>query len=155
MKVIRNGVFETNSSSSHAVALTRENSWQNIIPDEDGIIHSYLGEYGYDYDVLYTTAQKLSYLLTMISITYVLFWADNEEELNESIEGFYNDDNFLRIEKIVCERLGAKKIVIDDWYGYVDHQSYMSIPEFLEEYNVSIEDFIFGKYKMIIGNYNY
>ena len=82
-------------------------------------------------------------------------WADDEEELKECIEGFYEDNNFLKIEKVVCERLGAKKIVVDDWYGYVDHQSYMSIPEFLEEYNVSIEDFIFGKYEMIIDNDNH
>ena len=155
MKVTRNGVFETNSSSTHAVALTGGFSWQNILPDKDGVIHSYLGEYGWGYDILNTSAQKLSYLLTMISVTHSLFWANNDEELDERIENFYNDNNFLKIEKIVCELLGAKKIVVDDWYGYVDHQSYMSIPEFLEEYNVSIEDFIFGKYEMIIDNDNH
>lgn len=155
MKVIRNGVFETNSSSSHAVSLIGVNTWQNIIPDEDGVIHSYIGEYGWGYDVLDTTAQKLSYLLTMISVTYAIFWVNDEEELNEATKGFYEDNDFLKIEKIVCERLGAKKIVVDDWYGYIDHQSYMRIPEFLEEYNVSIEDFIFGKYEMIIDNDNH
>ncbi len=130
MKLIRNGVFETNSSSAHSLAYGTSKvicgaSW-GMPPDEtdfsnpkyrlDAVPDNYrsytfyewLGEYGWGFDVLTTPQEKFSYLLTQI--------ADTSEELHESTD-------YETIKEMV-EDIGCEIIRCNDQDGYVDHESY-------------------------------
>ena len=71
MKQVRNGVFETNSSSVHSICIQKD---KNItLPNS---IHFYIGEYGWDFDCVDTA----SYLYTAILSTY------NKDEAEEKIK---------------------------------------------------------------------
>lgn len=129
MKLIRNGVFETNSSSAHSLAYgteyilrgsrwyqpTEEHDFSNPmyrldeVPDEykGYTFYEYLGEYGWGYDELLTPQQKFSYLLTQI--------ANTSEELHESTE-------YEAIKEMIDD-IGCYIIECDDKSGYVDHES--------------------------------
>ena len=141
MKLIRNGVFETNSSSAHSLSfgtskIVRGAEW-GLPPDEEdfsnplyhlfevperytGIsLSASLGEYGWYGEDLYSPQQKFSYLLTTISgrLDVVLkhpFYAQIKEWLNElgiSIHEYIDLD--------------------EDDNGYIDHQSHGMIDESL------------------------
>lgn len=55
----RHSIFETNSSSTHAMVVATNSSY--IIPDS---IHFGLGEYGWGLETLYDTDEKAAYLYT-------------------------------------------------------------------------------------------
>lgn len=131
MKLIRNGVFETNSSSAHSLAygtskIIRGGSW-GMPPDETDFsnplyrldtvpekykgyrFYEWLGEYGWGYDELCTPQQKFSYLLTQI--------ADTSEELHKATEYY--------ILKEIMGNIGLNiELSDEDEEGYIDHQSY-------------------------------
>lgn len=131
MKLIRNGVFETNSSSAHSLAygtskIIRGAGW-GMSPDEtdfsnpmyrlDAVPNQYrgytfyewLGEYGWNGKTLYSPQQKLSYLLTSI--------ADTTKELHKSTE--------YHVLKQMIDDIGCNiKPSEEDEEGYIDHQSY-------------------------------
>lgn len=130
MKLIRNGVFETNSSSAHSLAYgteyilrgscwyqaTEEHDFSNPMYRLDAVPDNYrgytfyewLGEYSWGYDVLTTPQEKFSYLLTQM--------ADTSEELHESTD-------YETIKEMV-EDIGCEIVSCNDQDGYVDHQSY-------------------------------
>lgn len=131
MKLIRNGVFETNSSSAHSLAygtgkIIRGGGW-GLPPDETDFsnpmycldevpdkykgytFYEWLGEYGWDDKTLYSPQQKFSYLLTQIAKT--------SEELHESTEYY--------VLKEMMDNIGLNIEPSDeDEEGYIDHQSY-------------------------------
>lgn len=130
MKLVRNGVFETNSSSAHSLAYgtdyilrgsrwyqpTKERDFSNPmyrldkVPDhyKGYTFYEWLGEYGWGYNVLTTPQEKFSYLLTQM--------ADTSEELHESTD-------YETIKEMV-EDIGCEIIRCNDQDGYVDHESY-------------------------------
>lgn len=130
MKLIRNGVFETNSSSAHSLAYgteyilrgsrwyqpTMEHDFSNPmyrldeVPDEykSYTFYEWLGEFGWNGRPLCTPQEKFSYLLTQI--------ADTSEELHESTE-------YETIKELMDE-IGCHIISCDNQDGYVDHESY-------------------------------
>lgn len=130
MKLIRNGVFETNSSSAHSLAYgtskiirgsrwyqpTKEHDFSNPmyrldkVPDHyrNYTFYEWLGEYGWGYDVLTTPQEKFSYLLTQM--------ADTSEELHKST-------NYETIKEMV-EDIGCEIVRCNNQDGYVDHESY-------------------------------
>lgn len=55
---IRTGVFETNSSSTHAIIIAEKGA---LI---DPVLHFSIGEYGWENSVLHTPSEKASYLYT-------------------------------------------------------------------------------------------
>ena len=67
MRQIRNGVFETNSSSTHSVSVRcGKGLQQNWMPvGNDGYIHASLDEFGWEIETYRDQDAKLSYLLTM------------------------------------------------------------------------------------------
>lgn len=129
MKLIRNGVFETNSSSAHSLAygtdkIIRGSEWGmppdeidfsnpmyrlSVVPDKyKGYeFEEWLGEYGWGYDKLCTPQEKLSYLLTQI--------AETSKELHKSTE--------YHVLKEMLSSIGFSINPCDDEEGYVDHQS--------------------------------
>ena len=47
MKLIRNSVFETNSSSCHSISIGKSDVYDSVTPDEDGIIRIKPMEFGW------------------------------------------------------------------------------------------------------------
>lgn len=137
MRLVRNGVFETNSSSAHSLAykntVLRDYDYK---PREDlclsikelrltekpkeyemySYMPLYFDEYGWGYDVLRSPAEKLSYLMS--SVYQYKTW------------GVIKEDPFF---KQVIQWLSELDIVVElpEEYGessevdaYVDHQSW-------------------------------
>lgn len=61
MKIIRKNTFETNSSSTHAIAIPKVPCYM-----QKPHVDFKWGEFGWEYEVYYDTASKASYLYTMI-----------------------------------------------------------------------------------------
>ena len=131
MLLVRNNVFETNSSSAHSLAfgtskIIRGAGW-GIPEDETDFsnplyhlyeipscyqgytLHEWLGEYGWGYDVLSTPQEKFSYLITGI-------YQRNNNDLSTSL--FYTEI------KHWLSELGIPVIELSaDEEGYIDHES--------------------------------
>lgn len=149
-KVIRNGVFESNSSSMHSVSVCGDGDL-NEHYHPDGVIKIKLDEYGWEGDPLYDFYDKLSYAMLMVLYTeYPGFnYYDNDfiidqEEL-EKLNGYK-----ILLEAIRkhgdCEKIIIKKRNGFYHYGYIDHQSredYGSLADFLANWNVDAERFLF------------
>ncbi len=183
MKQIRNNIFETNSSSTHSVSLTNMSSdilnfeqLDSYVDQADHYIHIEFGEFGWGYDEYVDAYMKLQYLLTMIM----------ELHRNEllTFDDFYNLDEFILVECIVTENVkDCKGICIandcfkrnsydsedkdgnpitkywNSFNGYIDHQSYEdyeTLADFLDNWCVTLEDFIFNEnVELIIDNDNH
>nr|DAE86394.1 MAG TPA: hypothetical protein [Caudoviricetes sp.] len=132
MRLVRNNLFETNSSSAHSLAfgtskIIRGAGW-GIPEDETDFsnplyhlyeipscyqgytLHEWLGEYGWGYDVLSTPQEKFSYLITGI-------WQRNG--------GFSLEKSMFYTEiKHWLTELGIPVIESSaDEEGYIDHES--------------------------------
>ena len=128
-KIIRQNVFETNSSSTHSVSLGGNNKdfvLDTIYPDDNGIIHIDGGEYGWDNFKLNNAEDKASYVLTYFK---------------------YIDSSFDNIKNIIIEHTGAKDLIFNDNDSYIDHQSH----DILKEDKDFIIDLIFNKNSFIFG----
>ena len=72
--IIRHGVFETNSSSCHSLALTKGDNnklsklYTDYQLDKNGNLHFNAGEYGWGFDVLSDFQSKLDYVMTYVII---------------------------------------------------------------------------------------
>ena len=141
---IRRGVYETNSSSCHALSVAKLGVTEYLHVDEyeNKVVVEY-GEFGWAYDEITDPETKLSYLITM---------------LHEYCDGnIYESDEFQGISDIVAERCECDGIKVDeDSYGYVDHQSVEKIDDLMSYYGCTIEEFIFDKgVTLIIDNDNH
>lgn len=112
MKVVRLGVFETNSSSTHS--FTTENEGYEY---EDGveIKPDWEGEFGWNWDAWYTTEEKLAYICRCM--------LDNDWMLKDTDEGIYK---VLRPLQERLENLGVYFEIptaeyLENHWGYVDH----------------------------------
>ena len=147
---IRNGCFETNSSSSHAMIMLKDDK---PLPQmiESGF-HVYKGkleiwyrdlEFGRSpFDVLANWYHRMCY----------------------AIASFNNDSSYEDIVAILYKRIGGLREVEifggdrDEYYkyGYVDHQSQGMLQRFLRQHDISIEEFIFNdRYIVIIDGDEY
>jgi hypothetical protein len=117
----RQAMFETNSSSSHALIVGDGKTRTPPMSREEarsGIITVGLGEYGWEWRRFYRLVNKLSYLTTDLSGGTVegLDPEDNARQLRERSEGF------AALSSVVREYTGcALEVFASD--GYVDHQS--------------------------------
>lgn len=108
MVQIRNNVFETNSSSTHSICISRA---QAKIPVGQ-TVHFRTGEYGWENDTVYDTA---SYLYTGIMNN------DGAEENLKKLEEMLDEMG------VKCDFRPRGKTRWGGDYGYVDH-SYELIP---------------------------
>ena len=135
----------------------------------DHYIHMQFGEFGWE-EMEYTDAlTKLQYLLNMIIETNQVS-SINPNGI-KTLGDFYNCDDFLLLKSIVIEHVkDCEGIVIFDdqikanpyesedehhnpcinyyltYNGYIDHQShegYKCLANFLDEWDITIEEFIF------------
>lgn len=115
-KLIRHGVFETNSSSCHSISIARgAQLYDTLEPDMNGIIVITPGEYGWEERQLFDPEEKASYALTFA----------NTGAGQDEIDRMTN----MLIE-VIKKHTGCKQVVFDtittwgdDGYGYIDHQS--------------------------------
>lgn len=128
---IRKSVFETNSSSTHAICITKKKDNYKL-PDH---IDFEFGEFGWRYDEYSDPETKLSYLVTMIGESHNCY----------SIEEIYETNDFKKIDDVVSARCECDGIEIKNVDGYIDHQSIDTIDNLMKEYNCTIEEFIFDK----------
>lgn len=112
MRVVRLGVFETNSSSTHSFT-TGNKGYEyergiEIKPDWDG-------EFGWNWEAWYTTEEKLAYICRCI--------LDSDWMFKDTDEGIYTA---LRPLQERLENLGVHFEIptaeyLDNHWGYVDH----------------------------------
>lgn len=128
MKNIRNGVFETNSSSVHSIAISKKKLPDSKIPST---VFFEIGEYGWENDVVSDTA---SYLYSGATETQM-----------ETIK------NILEESGIKCEFETRR----NQWDGYVDHEE--DLIEFVDSLirdKDKLFRFLFGDSVIYTGNDN-
>lgn len=107
MRTERKGIFETNSSSTHALSLT--NKENDYIPKSDKIIIQFVNT---DDDIVYSSLkEKVSYLVGHIINHYKWDCLDYED----LIDNVKKDYDFKRIQRYVYENF-RKEIVFPKEY---------------------------------------
>ena len=110
MEKIRQGVFETNSSSTHSLTIGRKME-KDYLPYGNNLKIKWFDEE----ENLATLQEKVSYLVSHIASWYK-YNAENYEDLLDEIKSNYD---FKRIEKYVLNTYG-KKIVFPEYEGSVE-----------------------------------
>lgn len=129
MKKIRTGVFETNSSSTHSISIANTDSgklMEIVVPNDEGNIVLYGGEFGWEYNKYYDALNKASYMAI-----YAVDWCGERS------------DEFVQILKdVIKEQTGCKDVIFafsSDYdschWSYIDHQSVEN-----QEYHYLFED---------------
>ena len=142
MKQIRKGVFETNSSSVHAICINNHYD----IPNVDGICFGY-GEFGWQYGTLNYLSGKANYLWTGINEFY-----ENEpdkiEEICNKIKEWFREDCIVA--------LFEEKNEDSFWRtGYVDHcNELIDFLEWVLECKENLYSYLFGDSLVELGNDN-
>lgn len=160
---IRSSVFETNSSSTHSVSISRKNSnyydassLNFFIDDDDNKVHVKFGEFGWEIESYWSPYDKLQYIVTMLvetegnNITSVddLFKTDGFKLINDAVADYCNCDGIWIDEdmKLNSYTWDGKTHYYIDHDGYIDHQScedYKSVQDFLDDYCLDVTKFIF------------
>lgn len=110
MKIIRRNTFETNSSSTHAIAIPKEPSYKKL-----SHVDFKWGEFGWEYEVYYDTFSKASYLYTMLRYFNGEYYPEyNKASLYlETIKKYLDEENIT---------YSFEEHSDDTWGdGYVDH----------------------------------
>ena len=103
---IRNNIFETNSSSTHSIAISSGivGILDTIVPDDNGIIILNGGEFGWECYRYYDAITKANY--AAVCSTYL---KDNVKDM---------------LIQVIKEHTGAKEVIFDiNDDSYIDHQS--------------------------------
>ena len=153
MKVqIRRGVFETNSSSTHAINIYKGSNY--VIPEH---IVVRPGEFGWENDYYDDPVSKLSYLYTWC-LSRCSSWDKNE--ITGQYESHYDyklQKDYQHRIKSNLEALGVKDVefIGDTDDGYIDHSSKLNEDDLENILQNWFEDFIFnGQSCVITGNDN-
>lgn len=163
MKLVRNNVFETNSSSTHSISICRyEKPQENNIPRnyKDVYMVSEFGDVGgsdetYACDTHNTEVSKLRFLINMIASVYEdseLYenWEyerrDDETYKKEYFRKLIIQDLFVWLKEVVFEETGTEieiEMPSNNWFPYFEqtYTEYDSIENLLD-----IEEDENGKY---------
>lgn len=133
---IRRNCFETNSSSTHAICITKKDVNSSLLPSS--ILFTY-GEFGWENKTYSSVRSKAAYLYQAIDDCY----SDDEKE------------GLIYKLKEILEKNGITYYFDSDWSGYIDHP--YGTTEFVEAV-LSDEDkllrYLFGDSFIITGNDN-
>ena len=141
---IRQGVFETNSSSTHAICISKDHDTSKLkLPNMVAFTH---GEFDWECAKLRDVWDKASYLYEAILGTY---YENGAEEKLEHIK------NVLNRYGIVCDFEPCSDKYWDD--GHIDHVGVDDMPDWLENM-MSNDDalltYLFGDAFVVTGNDN-
>jgi len=136
MKVIREGVFETNSSSMHSIHIARAaKTYDTIVPNDQGEIILTGGEFGWEQETYRGSTTKANYCAV-------------------DTEG--NPELRATLEKVIKDHTGAKSVVFDittdysgDYHSYIDHESVGTSHEAFES-EETLKEFIFNPESCLI-----
>jgi len=165
MKIkIRNGVFETNSSSMHSIAIRGSNRYTQLYTNNDNVVSVECGEYGWGYDRLCTAYEKLCYVVTAIQY-YDKDVHSIDDNFNVNIHnGIKSSKFFSWLREMVKDYIGYDLVLNKGkgYYpdGYIDHQSTDILDDFWSndkaEFKANMKELIFNdKYSIIIDNDNH
>lgn len=140
---IRIGAFETNSSSTHAICISKNDVNTNDLPSNVAFAH---GEFGWEFRVLTDTWDKASYLYQAI--------CDTSDSIDERQEKLNMISDMLGEESITCEFEPDRKNYWNDG-GYIDHAYDLCdlIRELLSD-KEKLFRYLFGASMIITGNDN-
>lgn len=146
MQVIRQSLFETNSSSTHSIVIKGPSGDYDTFALDGGVCEICPGEFGWGPNTYNDSHTKAAYCLT---------WA-----MSSSDNG--NRDNHLALLKeVMQEHTGAKKVMFcsmnSKWqpFGYIDHQSSHVCAKAFEDTD-SLKNFIFSPQSLLrIDNDNH
>lgn len=142
MKNVRNGVFETNSSSSHSISICADADgiYDTIVPDSDGVIVLAGGEYGWEWVKYNDPLTKANY---------------------SAVDQHTNHEHATMLKEVIKEHTGAKVVVFAfslDWntggYSYIDHDSVGTAGQVFES-KETLKNYLFSpKSWLYLGNDN-
>lgn len=143
-KLIRKGVFETNSSSCHSISISHDfTTLDTLYPDEYGNIVLNGGEFGWEIADYHDPETKANYVAVMLlhleeKKKYYEEHRDNEES-QEWMKYYdllqFTYENYEKckkiFEKVIKEQTGCNSIIYkcdldynsSNW-SYIDHQSF-------------------------------
>ena len=113
MKVIRNKVFETNSSSTHSLTFNKKENDNFWSPNSELVIHSIDTN---DYGIFSTLNEKVSYLVSQIINKYK-YGALNYQDLINDVE---EDWDFRRIKEYIRNNYNKEVVFPEKYYGDLD-----------------------------------
>lgn len=134
---IRHRVYETNSSSTHAICISKEILPQHLIPKSVPFTH---GEFGWEFAVYSDVWNKASYLYEAICCVS----EDKKEE-----------QEYLSILRESLKRYGVECLFEPVGSGYIDHgyDLYDFVKEVLSN-DTKLLSYLFGKSIVVTGNDN-
>jgi len=128
--LVRKGVFETNSSSSHSISIaddTKQFVLDTIYPNQHGVVEVMGDEFGWEWFKHNDAVTKASYVAQQFK---------------------HNDSALETLAEVIKEQTGADEVkFIDLDNGYVDHDSYGIVPSDKE----SLKNFIFNRNSWLFG----
>lgn len=130
MKVVRGGVFETNSSSMHSIHISKTlKTYDTIVPNDNGDIILTGGEFGWEEEKYYDSLTKANYC---------------------AVDTQFDNDKRAMLEEVIKSHTGAKRVIInisDKYYSgnysYIDHESHGTSHEAFES-EETLKEFIFN-----------
>jgi len=154
MKVIRNSVWETNSSSMHTVSIEgKKDITKYAFVGDSKSLAVHLDEYGWSGPDCDDFMSKLEYAMCMVLMTEYPdfnYWDEHGFTVNqtvlESLDGYQLLLNAVRTQFPECEEIVIKKNDGYYPYGYIDHQScesYHSLKDFFEDWNLDVERYLY------------
>ena len=161
MKVIRNNVFETNSSSVHSIVMAREFKaiTKEQVRDKLGLYSNsvsarcdiYLGRYSWGPQVLSSFSDKLDYIVTLIACNIKKAKEMKPVELEHKIK---SNKFFKQIARAIAK---YAEVDNEDYYDieipesefnwYIDHDSVIPVDKFLGE--LSMSEYLFNPRIMV------
>ena len=159
-RVIRQNVFETNSSSSHSIVIkkddgyfTKEELSEYFILDNNKIdigYDFYLSFGRYPFNILYTPYDKMRYLLASYSND-----TEKRNEINELMKSLIDNCEGIQFPKKYDYNDNENDDNNDNnddntYYGDIDHQSSTILNSFIKKNNISFKDFLLQKKYVII-----
>jgi len=143
MTCTRHGVFETNSSSTHSISISRTNVLSDIPYIENGVAYISYGEFGWQEECFKDFETKASYCITFI--TGVV----QEHRPRRS-------NDFLKmLERVILKHTEATSIKFlkngDGYYqeGYIDHQSHGECEEVFDS-DKTLANFLFNPKSFLV-----
>lgn len=112
MKVLRQGIFETNSSSTHSLVMKNSNIEADYLPFGDTLKIEFFDEE----KPLATLKEKVSYLVSHI-VSWYKYDAENYEELIRQVRENYD---FKRIASYVEEQFHKRIVFPKEYKGDLD-----------------------------------
>lgn len=152
MRTIRVNTFETNSSSTHSLAISVKPLESNLYLSEDSKCHISFQNFEGNIEQITDIGRKIAFLLQLsMQCKGYYYYSDSEVDPldeEEEYEELYDLPLFKQIETTL--RLYNPKcqgLVVDDLRGYIDHQTsqeYYSGEQFLDDFNMSLTTYLFG-----------